>query len=199
MMRDARINAIGEGANDVLRAFIAVVGMRGVGEELKGVLTALKHPFQKFGALLRFGQSQMAARFTTPTIPVQSPELRRPARELAARVRDFGLQVQNVLARYRRLAGSDDELKLMEVVLKHQYPQERLADAASDLFTSSCTLSRLDHLLKHQNSHPEERARQIQSGRYFMALANRRIKQNLAALWDNDDEMTTRTADLFFS
>ena len=33
MMRDARINMIGEGANDVLRGFIAVVGMRGVGLE----------------------------------------------------------------------------------------------------------------------------------------------------------------------
>ncbi len=36
MMRDARINQIGEGANEVLKAFIAVVGMRGVGESLKG-------------------------------------------------------------------------------------------------------------------------------------------------------------------
>jgi acyl-CoA dehydrogenase family member 9 len=196
MMRDARINQIGEGANDVLRAFVAVVGLRGVGENLKGVLTALKHPFAKFGALLRFGQSQMAARFTLPTIPVQSPELRREARELASRVRDFGLEVQKVLVYYRKLAGSDDELKLMEAVLKSQYPQERLADAAGDLYASSCTLSQLDHLLAHQNSHPEELARDVQAGRYFLALANRRIKQNLAALWDNDDGMTNATADV---
>src|SRR5205807_3563204 len=51
MMRDARINMIGEGANDVLKAFIAVVGMKGVGEHLKGVLDALKHPIAKFGTL----------------------------------------------------------------------------------------------------------------------------------------------------
>src|SRR5713226_9687196 len=38
MMRDARINQIGEGANEVLKAFIAVVGLLGVGEALKGVL-----------------------------------------------------------------------------------------------------------------------------------------------------------------
>ncbi len=31
MMRDARINMIGEGANDVLRVFTALVGMRDVG------------------------------------------------------------------------------------------------------------------------------------------------------------------------
>src|SRR5882762_2487203 len=44
MMRDARINQIGEGANDVLRAFIALVGMRGVGEYLQGVLQSLWSP-----------------------------------------------------------------------------------------------------------------------------------------------------------
>jgi hypothetical protein len=31
------------------------------------------------------------------------------------------------------------------------------------------------------------------AGRYFLKLADRRIRQNLAALHDNDDE-TTRTA-----
>ena len=34
-MRDARINTIGEGANEVLKAFIALVGMRDVGEGFK--------------------------------------------------------------------------------------------------------------------------------------------------------------------
>ncbi len=34
MMRDARINTIGEGANEVLKAFIAVVGCRGPGMRL---------------------------------------------------------------------------------------------------------------------------------------------------------------------
>src|SRR5204863_3943503 len=62
MMRDARINTIGEGANDVLRAFIALVGMRGVGEQLKGVLDAVQHlsqqPLKELGTLWRFGRSQ---------------------------------------------------------------------------------------------------------------------------------------------
>src|SRR5712691_2713392 len=47
MMRDARINMIGEGANDVLRSFIALVGMKAVGEELQGVLKAIKHPLKE--------------------------------------------------------------------------------------------------------------------------------------------------------
>ena len=37
MLRDARINLIGEGANEVLTSFIALVGMRDPAEELRGV------------------------------------------------------------------------------------------------------------------------------------------------------------------
>ena len=54
MMRDARINMIGEGANDVLRAFVALVGMRDVGLELQSVVAAFKRPLKHFGKTQRF-------------------------------------------------------------------------------------------------------------------------------------------------
>jgi hypothetical protein len=199
MMRDARINTIGEGANDVLKAFIAVVGMRGVGEHLKGILDALKHPLKEFHTLWNFGRSQLAARLTLPEIPVRNSHLRKDAHALSARVRDFGLAVINCLKHFRAKAqaqsgGADDaELKIMEVVLKSQYMQERLADVACDLYASSCTLARLDHLMTHANGHADVQ-KEIQAGRYFMALANRRIRHNLEALWENDDDLTTATA-----
>ncbi|MCC6418775.1 MAG: acyl-CoA dehydrogenase family protein [Gemmataceae bacterium] len=183
MMRDARINQIGEGANDVLRAFIALVGMRSVGEHLQGVLSALRHPIRGFGTLWRFGRTQLTARFTTPDVPVQSRTLRDEARNLGARVRDFGRAVQALLRRYR------------EAILERQYLQERIADAACDLYAASCTLSRLDHLLTEGNHSPEEVNREAAAGRYFLKIANRRVRQNLAALWDNDDADTTKTAD----
>ncbi len=182
IMRDARINQIGEGANDVLRAFIALVGMRGVGEALQGVLSAFHHPIRERGTLWKFLRGQVAARLTTPDVPVQSRELHAEARALGKRVRDFGLAVQGVLRQYR------------EAVLERQYVQERLSDAACDLYAASCTLSRLDHLLTHGNHAPAEVQRDVQAGRYFLRLADRRIRQNLAALNDNDDEQTTATA-----
>src|SRR5262249_56742694 len=42
MMRDARINTIGEGANEVLKSFIAAVGMRDIGLDLKAAYDDLK-------------------------------------------------------------------------------------------------------------------------------------------------------------
>ena len=79
-------------------------------------------------------------------------------------------------------------------VLERQYVQERIADAACELYAASCTLSRLDHLLTHANGNPAELERDVVAGRYFLRLADRRVRQNLAALWDNDDEATTAAA-----
>jgi alkylation response protein AidB-like acyl-CoA dehydrogenase len=187
MMRDARINQIGEGANDVLRAFIAMVGMKPVADQLLGVKNALFHPVSGFNTLFSFGRKQIGARFTTPEIPVRNIELRSEARELGKRVGEFGLAVQSLLIRYK------------EAILERQYAQERIADAACEIYAASCTLSRLDLLLTHGNGNPAEIGRDVTAGRYYLRFANRRIRQCLAALTDNDDEMTTAAADAALS
>jgi len=182
MMRDARINMIGEGANDVLRAFIAVVGIKPVADQLLTVKNALEHPIRDFGTLLSFGGRQLRARFTTPEVPVQNQPLREHAQELSRRIRDFSLAVQAMLMKHR------------EDIMFRQYVQERLADAACELYASSCTLARLDSLLSIGNGHADEVTRDVTAGRYYLRLSNRRIKQCLAALSDNDDKDTTATA-----
>lgn len=186
MMRDARINLIGEGANDVLRSFIALVGMRGVGEQFKGVLDSftgmMKAPFKELPTLFRFGSSQVSNYLLTPEVPVRSTAAQAAAKRLGRRVWDFGQAVQRVLMQHR------------EAILQKQYLHERLADAACELYASACTLSRLDHLLTYGNGNPVEVEREVLAGRYFLRLSNRRIRQCLAALADNDDALTTRTA-----
>ena len=183
MMRDARINMIGEGANDVLRAFIAMVGIKPVADQLLNVKNSLNFSLKGMGTLLNFGGKQIKERLSRPDVPVQSKALELYARELGARVREFGLAVQGALFKYR------------ESILFKQYVQERLADAACELYASSCTLSRLDRLLTLGNGNPNEVARDAAAGRYFLTISSRRIKQSLAALKDNDDKETTETAD----
>jgi alkylation response protein AidB-like acyl-CoA dehydrogenase len=184
MMRDARLNQIGEGANDVLRAFIAMVGIKPVADKFLALKDALSHPFRSFGKLLGFGVEQISTRLSLPDVPVRSAELRGHAKELARRVRDFGLAVQRVLMKHR------------EQILFRQYVQERLADAACELYASSCALSRLDHLLSAtSNGRPAELARDVEVGRYFLRLSDRHIRQCLATLSDNDDPHTTAAAD----
>src|SRR5262249_12910919 len=101
MVRDARINLIGEGANDVLRSFIAGVGMKPVADALLGVQSALSNPLRDFGKLWNFGRKQISARLTTPDVPVRSQELRGIARDLGKRIREFSLAVQSMMFRHR--------------------------------------------------------------------------------------------------
>jgi alkylation response protein AidB-like acyl-CoA dehydrogenase len=183
MMRDARINMIGEGANDVLRAFIAMVGIKPVADQLLNVKNSVNLSIKGMGTLLNFGGKQIKDRLIRPEVPILNHVLDSYAKELGSRVREFGLAIQGALFKYR------------EKILFKQYVQERLADAACELYASSCTLSRLDHLLAVGNGSPAELARDVAAGKYFLTLSSRRIKQSLAALKDNDDDATTETAD----
>jgi alkylation response protein AidB-like acyl-CoA dehydrogenase len=66
-LRDARLNMVGEGANDVLRAFIAMVGIKPVADQFLKVKDALSHPWRDLGTLLSFGGNQLWSRLQTPT------------------------------------------------------------------------------------------------------------------------------------
>ncbi len=70
MMRDARINTIGEGANEVLKAFIALVGMRDIGEGLKSTLEGLKKPGTFLPTLWRYGGAHLGQLVQSPVVPV---------------------------------------------------------------------------------------------------------------------------------
>ncbi len=184
MMRDARINMIGEGANDVLRAFVALVGMRDVGLELKGVLDAIMNPLANLGKLGGFAGRRITAMFGPPSVEVRSAALEGDADQLARLVGTFGSNVEKLLRRYQ------------ESILDRQYQLGRVADAVIELYVSSCVLNRLDFLIRSQHIAPDELARSLQIGRYYLKTAGRRIHRALADLWDNDDEETTRVANL---
>jgi acyl-CoA dehydrogenase family protein 9 len=178
MMRDARINTIGEGANEVLKAFIALVGMRAVGEGLKATMEGLKRPSSFAPTLWRFGRDRLLRTVRMPVIPVVSPALRPFADLLARRVHRFAGAVEKALIRHR------------EAILEMQYVQERIADAAIALVTASCTLARLDRAMAAGTSTELERS----SGQLYLRMANRRFDQALGDLAHNDDPQTTAAA-----
>ena len=188
MMRDARINMIGEGANDVLRAFIiGLYGMRDVGLELKGVLDAIMDPFSNLGNFARIGgfaSRRLGAFFGPPRVQVHSALLEHDAANLAKLVAAFGSNVERLLRRYQ------------ESIFDRQYQLGRIADAAIELYVSSCVLNRLDRLLRDDHADDTHRAHDLSVGRYYLLTAGRRIRRNLADLWDNDDDETTRVANL---
>lgn len=177
MMRDARINMIGEGANDVLRVFIALVGMRDVGLELEGILAALHNPWGQVSQLWRFTARQVASVLAIPEVEVKSAGLETDAVGLGRATRSLGRNVQKLLARYK----TD--------VLDRQHHLARIADVATELYVSAQVLRQLDALPGDRSLTTNERRVQLFTGRYYLASARRRIRQNLRALWDNDDNL----------
>ena len=87
-----------------------------------------------------------------------------------------------------------DEATFAQAELVH----ERIADIAIDLYVSSCVLARLDHMLArgagNGKASADEPYADVTSGRYFLTLAFRRIRERFAALDDNDDEALLATA-----
>jgi len=192
-MRDARINTIGEGANDVLKAFIAVVGCKGPGEYLKTLRDDMlggKWSLRKIGQSLGVVGKLAAPWLTTstPTVPVQSRELQNDAHTLARLTREFGLKLPYVFMALK------DEATFAQAELVH----ERIADIAIDLYVSSCVLARLDHLMTKPATNgtatPSDPYADVTAGKYFLELAFRRIRERFASLDDNDDTGLLATA-----
>jgi len=182
MMRDARINTIGEGANEVLKAFIALVGMRDVGEGFKAALAGLSSPTRFLPTVWRFGRERFVRLARPPHVPVETAALRRAAEALARRLARFAWVVERVLVKHR------------EAVLDRQYVQERIADAAIALTTASCTIARLDRQFAAGTGTLAER----EAGKLYLRLANRQFDLALQGLRHNDDGATTAAADAVF-
>jgi alkylation response protein AidB-like acyl-CoA dehydrogenase len=179
LMRDARINTIGEGANEVLLAFIAMVGMRDVGLDLLATLKGLKSPSSFFPTLWSFSRERMGRLVRLPSIPVATPALQPLAKALARRVARFAGEVERVAITHR------------EAVLRRQLVLERVASAAIALVTAACTLARVDSQLAAKSDMPGDR----EAAELYLRMAYRRCDDAIRAQRHNDDVATLSAAE----
>ncbi len=184
MLRDARINQIGEGSNEVLTSFIALVGMRGPGMEFKEIYDTMLKPTRGLGKAWTAGMNRLGAAVKMPSVPVKSDALRAAAGQLSRLIWKFNLSVNRALIQYR------------EPVMDMQLVQERIAGVAMEMFASACVISRLDAEIQGVARNGEADASDREAGELFLRQSSRRMRRLLADLNDNDDRDLLATANV---
>lgn len=176
MMRDARLNMIGEGSNEVMRAFIGAVGMRDVGMQLKNAMEAISNPVSNWETLQNFASERWKGLWA-PEIPVRSSAIWEEAALLGKAVKHFGFCVTRLLANYR------------EDIVERQLLLDRIATSAMAIYTASAVISRLDSV-----QGPEEK--EIATAKFYCRYALEIIDQNLGTLFENRDASIEALSDL---
>ncbi|MCS6912553.1 MAG: acyl-CoA dehydrogenase family protein [Myxococcota bacterium] len=175
LLRDARINLIFEGTNEILRAFIALAGMQGPGRQLAEVARAMREPIKGFGLLSEFAIQRARSALGRERLNRAHPLLRRETVLFEEYVAQLARQVDKVLRRH----GKD--------IAEMQYTQMRVANMAIDLYGLAAVLARTTRAIERKG---EEGARtEVELTAAFADAAQRRMRQVVASFDDNNDEL----------
>ncbi|HEU4535454.1 MAG TPA: acyl-CoA dehydrogenase family protein, partial [Polyangiaceae bacterium] len=180
MLRDARINMIFEGTNEILRCFIALAGMQGPGRALADVVRAMREPIKGFGLLSDFAIRKARSALGRERMTRVHPLLSREAVLFEEYSTELGRNVDKVLRKH----GKD--------IAEMQFTQKRVADLATDLFTVAACLSRTTRAIERRGE--EGARREIDLTTVYVAAAERRMSDVLRSFERNDDELRKAVA-----
>ena len=147
MLRDARINRIFEGTNEVLRLFIALNGVQGPAERLKDVGSALRTPLRSWGLISGYAASRVRSAFgATATLDVKLHDrLERHGKHFEKHVAELATATDRAIRTHRK------------EIVERQQTLERLADMAIELFARACTIARTQRLIDERGADGCER------------------------------------------
>jgi acyl-CoA dehydrogenase family protein 9 len=180
LLRDARINLIFEGTNEILRAFIALSGMQGPGRELVDVARAMREPIKGFGLLSDFAIRRARTVLGRERMTRHHPVLNREAVVFEEYVQELARGAEKVLRKH----GRD--------IAEMQYTQKRTAEMAIELYAIAACIARTTRAIERRGE--EGARREIDLTSIFVSAAEKRMAQTVAAVDKNDDELRKAVA-----
>ena len=173
-VRDSRINLIFEGTNEILRALIALSGLQQPGESLNALGKAFKDPLHSLGAIGSYITGRVKKQIVKPEFTKVHPALQDEADMVADAIHGLALAVEKCLIEHGKS------------IIERQFHQERMANAAIDIFFSTAALSRCTWAI-HKAGSVEAAGADIDNVKVFVPMAMRRTRRFVRALEKNAD------------
>jgi acyl-CoA dehydrogenase family protein 9 len=185
VLRDIRIFPIFEGANDVLRAFVALSGMEPLSEKLKEFAAInLSDPIGSVGLVFDYVSERIMREVRPERITKAHPELEALANSVSDQVRQLREISESILRKHKK------------EVVERQYEQKRLADSVADIYAQIAVLSRVTSIFADQGVEPSGQERYI--AQTFCTRAAGRVRSRFTQIEHSDDERMTAIAKLAY-
>jgi acyl-CoA dehydrogenase family protein 9 len=185
VLRDTRIYPIFEGANDVMRAFIALGGFKPVGEKLEGLSEIeLSDPIGSIGVLIDYASDRIQREVRPDRITKAHEDLSEHADSVSDQVKRLADVTEKLLREHRK------------DIIGRQFQQKRLADSIADIYAQIALLSRVSHIFEDQGVEPSGQERYIADT--FCRRATARVESRFDQIESNDDERMTAIAKLAY-
>ena len=185
IMRDIRIFPIFEGANDVMRCFIALSAMKPVGEKLSGLGNiGFNDPIGSIGLLADYVGGRVKREVRPERITLAHPELQSHADAVGDQVKELASATEGLIREHK------------QDVMHRQLHQKRLSEAISDVYAQVAVLSRVTQIFEDQGVEPSGQERYIADS--FCQRAAGRVRGHLRQIESNDDDRMTAIAKLAY-
>ena len=184
--RDARILSIFEGTNEILRLYIALSGLKEVGNSLSELKSAVadifNNPIKGFGILADYTGRRVREATGYGTDKIARP-LHPSLRKAAQTYEEYAVELSKAADTLLREHG--------KAIADQQYQLKRIAELSIDLFVGLCVLSRADSLVNRGDANADKA---VCIAEVFTRQARRRLLRNARGLQRNEDRKMDKLA-----
>lgn len=176
-LRDARINRIFEGANEILLLFVGLNGIQGPAQQLMELAAALKNPVRNWLLMSEYARDRVRSAIgaTDKFVVTIHPRLDKHRKYVEKHTAEMAQLTDRAIKQHR------------QEILNRQLVVERLAQMATEIYARTCTLARTQRLLDQRGE--RECARELALTDLFCRESGMRFREARNGL--NEPDNTT--------